>query len=194
MPSDEDMAKIRSDLVEKTQARARELAENETPGKGPVVTGVVDPRYPEDGPFFANNTKGQEPENLTDLMDSRVNAHKDDLADGKQVRPQDATRNDTPADHSETSAADQALQNREARTGRPATEADLAEMQAHNSNCSTMDAGPIPPDERVPGGPTRNKIPAGEGCPDRCDHCDGITGPRNTGPGMTMIGMDGNPI
>ena len=94
-------------------------------------------------------------------------------------------------------AADQALKNRQARTGQPATEDDLKELQAHNSNAKPADAGKKSPEELKDlkeGEPKRNKIPAGDGCPPRCDHCQGITGPRGEGkPGMTMIGPDGKP-
>lgn len=131
-----------------------------------------------------------------------MEGHQDDL-DKKKVTPRgkDASR-EQPADHSEVSASDQALKNRKEKTGREPTEADLAEMQAHNSNTEVGDGGKKSPEELKnlkEGEKKRNKIPPGEGCPERCDHCQGITGPRTEplktphGPGMTMIGPDGKP-
>jgi hypothetical protein len=196
MPSPQELDELRKKLVQETKEKAKQLAADKTPGKGPVVTGVVDPRFPKDGPFFANNKKGELPPDPTDLTKARIAAHEKDLTDGKVTpRGKDASR-DQPGDHSEVSAADQALKNREEKTGRKATEEDLAELQAHNSNCKTADGGPKSKEELgnlKEGEPKRNKIPPGEGCPPRCDHCQGITGPRDSGPGMTMIGADGKP-
>lgn len=194
MPGDEEMEALRNGLVQKTQAEAARLNDENVAGKGPVLTGVVDPRHPEDGPFFGSNQKGDKPENPTDLTKARMDAHEADLAAGKPVRPQDASRKE-PADHSEVSAMDQALKNRESKTGQPATEADLAEMQAHNSNSkdSTMKKSPEEIANLEPGESPKRTVPAGQGCPPRCDHCQGITGPRDSGPGMTMIGPDGQP-
>lgn len=208
MPNATDLAAMRRRLAAQTRAEAQRRTTRQNPGEsdadyrarqreqtqrrnneqegrsdGPVLTGVIDPRYPDDGPFYGTNTPGREPETLQPPLAARRQGHIDDVDAGRtEVTPQAASRNAHPADHSETSAANQALENRARRTGRPTTEADLAEMQAHNTNIQPQYNGPDNP-----------KIPPAQGCPGRCDHCQGITGPRSSGPGMTMVGPDGTP-
>lgn len=118
-------------LVAATRARARDLLDQRN--KGPVLTGVVDPRFPDGGPFFAQNTGI--PDDLHPVLQARLNQHNDDIANGR-VSPKPAAGD--PGAHSEINALDQALKNRDQRTGQQSTESDLNDMIAHNVNLKNV--------------------------------------------------------
>jgi len=196
-PAVNNLGELRKNLRAKTEKRAQEIidAKNgpDSKNKGPVLTGAVDPKYPDDGPFFGQNTGL--PEDPHPVIVKRLNDHNDDIESGK-VKP--SVKAGEPGDHSEVNALDQALKNRDKRNKEkglpPATESDVEDIQATNVN---LKKNKIPNPDDPDGEPVT--VDKGKGCPPRCDHCQGITGPRtnndgSTSPGITMIGKDGEPI
>jgi len=161
-------------LVSITRGLAQNMIDNEDVGRGPVLTGVVDTRFPEDGPFFGQNTGI--PDDLHPVLRARLDQHNQNIEDGL-VSPSPTAG--TPGDHSEINALDQALKNRDRRTGQQSTDDDLNDMIGHNVNLKN---GSVANDDG-----TRTKIPAGTGCPPRCDNCRPITD------GMTMVDQNGQP-
>jgi RHS repeat-associated protein len=171
-PEEEAAAK---QLVSITRGLAKSMVDNEDPGRGPVLTGVIDPRYPEDGPFFGQNTGL--PENLSKPLQDNLNDHNDNIEKG--LTQPSVTAGD-PGAHSEVNALDQALKNRSQREGgRETTQDDLNDMIAHNVN---LKKAKVKNDDG-----TTTKIPAGDGCPDRCDNCRPISG------GTRMVDKNGQP-
>jgi len=171
-PEEEAAAK---QLVSITRGLAKSMVDNDDPGRGPVLTGVIDPRYPEDGPFFGQNTGV--PKDLSKPLQDNLNDHNDSIQKGL-VNPSVTAGN--PGDHSEVNALDQALKNRSQREGgRETTQDDLNDMIAHNVN---LKKAKVKNDDG-----TTTKIPAGDGCPDRCDHCRPISG------GTRMVDKNGQP-
>jgi RHS repeat-associated protein len=170
-PEEEELAKK---LVAATRARAQEIlrSDNLRYGKGPVLTGVVDPRYPDDGPFFGQNTGV--PPDICEPMRARLSQHISDLDNGRLPINQKAG---DPGAHSEINALNQALVNRGEREGRPAEDSDINDMIGHNVSLKT---NKVQNDDG-----TRTTIPAGEGNPPRCTYCDPLTG------GMRMVDQNG---
>jgi RHS repeat-associated protein len=174
-PEEEELAKA---LVAQTRAEAQDIIDNEGRSKrqakkDPVLTGIVDPKFPEDGPFFGRNTGL--PDDLVDVLDTRIGKRQvaaDKAADETPPRLIAPAQAGDPGDHSEIVALNKALKNREERTGQPATDADIDDMIGHNVNL-------IDKKSRNADG-TQNDIPAGTGCPPRCGHC----GPLTTGTRM----------
>ncbi len=158
-------------LVSITRGLAQSMIDNEDQGRGPVLTGVVDPKFPDDGPFFGQNTGI--PDDLHPVLQANLDQHNADVAAGRVV-PSPTAGN--PGDHSEINAFDQALKNRDARTGQQSTQADLDDMMGHNVNLKNASS---PNDDG-----TRTPIPAGQGCPPRCDNCGPITTGNGNGPKM----------
>ena len=159
-------------LVSITRAVAQSMVDNNDPGRGPVLTGVIDPRFPEDGPFFGQNTGL--PENLSAPLQDNLDQHLADVAAGRTAPSPTAG---TAGDHSEVNALDQALKNRQDRTGQPPTQDDLNDMIAHNVNLKNQ--------KTANDDGTRTSVPAGTGCPPRCDNCRPISG------GTRMVDQNG---
>jgi RHS repeat-associated protein len=171
-PEEEAAAK---QLVSITRGLAKSMVDNEDPGRGPVLTGVIDPRYPEDGPFFGQNTGL--PKDLSKPLQGNLDDHVDNIDKG--IAQPRVTAGKPTDGHSEVNALDQALKNRSAREGgRETTQDDLNDMIGHNVN---LKKGPKVQNDDG----TTTRVPAGEGCPPRCDHCRPISG------GTRMVDKDG---
>jgi hypothetical protein len=178
-PEEEELAK---QLVAATREAAQDIIDDPKRSKtqakkDPVLTGVVDPDFPEDGPFLGRNTGL--PDDLVDPLAQRIAARQkqvdDAKAEGRQIaKPQAGDPDDG---HSEINALNKALKNREDRTGQPATDADIDDMIGHNVNLIDKKA-------KQDDGSTQS-IPAGTGCPPRCDHCRPLTR------GVRMVDQNG---
>ena len=173
-PEEHEIAK---DLVAKTRARGDEILSSKRlqVGKGPVLAGTADPMFPDDGPFFGKNNVGpdkHEPTVKTQVLKDKLKAYQT-AKDLGLATPSDTAG--TPGTHAEFNSLDQALQNREQKLGRPATQSDIDDMITHNYNTQK---GTDPE--------TGQTIPAGEGVPPRCDNCRALTD------GMRMVDKDGN--
>ena len=130
-------------LVEETTRKAQATS---TPGnaeylsnsvRGPVLTGVMDKQTGEI--FYGTNNKGQNiPRDLHPLLRDRLKKLQEAIGRG-EFKPGETCG--LPGWHSEIYALDQALKAREARLGRPLTEADLSEMLLHNRSIMSRDRG-----------------------------------------------------
>jgi RHS repeat-associated protein len=173
-PEEHEIAK---DLVAKTRARGDQILASRRlqQGKGPVLAGTIDPMFPNDGPFFGRNNIGPDkhvPTVQTEILKQKLKNYQT-AKDLGIVDPSDTAG--TPGTHAEFNSLDQALQNREQKLGRPATQSDIDDMITHNYNTQK---GTDPE--------TGQTIPAGQGVPPRCDNCRGLTD------GMRMVDKDGN--
>jgi RHS repeat-associated protein len=178
-PEEEELAK---QLVAATREAAQDIIDDPTRSKtqakkDPVLTGVIDPDFPEDGPFLGRNTGL--PDDLVDPLAKRIEARQAEVdkaaAEGRQIAKPQAGKPDDG--HSEINALNKALKNREDRTGQPATDADIDDMIGHNVNLIDKKA-------KQDDGSTTS-IPAGTGCPPRCDHCRPLTS------GVRMVDQNG---
>lgn len=136
------------------------------------MTGVVDPRYPDDGPFFGQNTGV--PKDICKPLQTRLSQHISDLDNGRLPRNPKAG---DPGAHSEINALNQALVNRGEREGRPPRDSDIDDMIGHNVNLKT---NKVQNDDG-----TKTTIPAGEGNPYRCTNCKPLTR------GIRMVDQNG---
>jgi hypothetical protein len=120
--------------------------------RGPVLTGVLDPQTPGRVFYGMNHPKQMPPANLHPVLQKRLDALNKAKEDGT-FKPSE--RCGEPGYHSEIYALDEALKAREARLGRPATEADLSEMLLHNRSLYRKWNGDL--------------------VPPRCDNCNVLT-------------------
>lgn len=122
-------------LVEATTTRAQRLISENTPNRGPVLTGVIDLIT---GRIFFGLNRGI-PANLHRLLRERLRASLDRYAAG-ETEPRAAM----PGAHSEINAINEALWYRENR-GMPVTEGTLSELLIHNIYLRGNRAGtPVP--------------------------------------------------
>ncbi|MBO0358413.1 DUF4280 domain-containing protein [Hymenobacter sp. BT186] len=157
----EGIANLVKSVQEEALNRVANLSVNR---RGPCYSGVYDPltkqtHYGEN--FNISKPAGRAAytkfyEEAHPVVKNRIDAQNEALRNGTATAKETAG---TPGAHSEVVALDKTLKAREAYTGRPATEADLADFHLHNR--STMNA--------TAGQPMN-----------RCDNCRNITDGVNT--------------
>ena len=139
------------ELVEKTEARAKQILEHQSNAeRGPVLSGVMDTVT---GVIYYGQNTVSPPSNLHPLLKSRLEEYE------RKTGGQTPVNLGVPGAHSEIYALDQALKAREKDINKPLAEADLSSFLLHNRSLR---------------GKTK-----GVGVPPRCTNCavltDGIT-------------------
>ena len=128
-------------LIDAVEAEAaNRIANNSNAKNGPCLTGVRDPITGEIffGENFGKNQAGKEAykqfvENAHPLLKERINSRQAEIDAGKAANDPAFEKVDGRGGaHSEIVALDKAIKAREAATGKPVTEADLASFDLHN--------------------------------------------------------------
>jgi hypothetical protein len=104
--------------------------------RGPVLSVGIDPQTGEI--FYGQNYRGKPVPGLVDVLDARLGAWHEANPD---YVPNPKTG--VPGSHAEFDVLNQALATREARLGRPATNADIADIVIFNLATKKYEGSPI---------------------------------------------------